>query len=178
VKKKNVYMGIERSVAGIPTHGKVNEDWEILANIYATAYDEINGQLLTRIPHKYDKATIKEIKSRFRVLKLLAKKYAPHLLDEIQYIEKLTLANAQGRISDREFLERLRSYIISRGLDPKLVALIELKINQAEGYDNLKSGRAKPPGVAIPMGVAMRPKKSRNKKKTFSPFDVIKSVFG
>ncbi len=173
-------MGVGRSVAGIPTHGKVNEDWELLTNLYATAYDEINGQLLTRTPQKYDPATIKELRGRFRILKLLARKYAPHLLDDIQYIEKLTLANAQGKINDREFLERLRAYIISRGLDPKLVALIELRINQAEGYvPKFEKGRAKPPGVAISGGVAMRPTRSlKNKKKPPTAFDVIKSMFG
>jgi len=173
---KNIYMGVG-SVAGIPTHGKVNEDWEILANLYAQAYDAINEQLLTRTPHKYDKATIKEIRSRFRVLKLLARKYAPHLLDEIQHIEKLTLANAQGKISDREFLERLRSYIISRGLDPKLVALIELKINQAEGHiPNLRQRAMR----RAPMMPTPRPppKPKKLKKKPPSPFDVIRSMFG
>jgi len=79
------------SVAGIKSDDKINEDWEILLNIYATAYDATNDVMLTHNPGVYDETTIQEVRGRFLILHKLCNKYAPNLKDEIKQIEKMTI---------------------------------------------------------------------------------------
>lgn len=185
-RKRNVYMGVGVSTAGIPTRGKVDEDWELLLNTYATAYDAINNKMLTRIPGKFDPTTKKEVRGRFRILKFLARKYAPHLLDEIAYLEKLSIAHLEGKLSDREYLQRLRNYMISKGISPKLIHLVEMKINEAEGLRNPPAPQPQPlfsfnfqfPSFQEFFG--KRPKKARKSRKRKQPpaFSIIQKIFG
>lgn len=128
---KNVYMG-PNSTAGILVDGKVNEDWEILLTVYATAYDSINNYMLTRIPGQFDPTTEREVRGRFWVLKRLAKKYATEELPTIEKFEKLSLDHLNGKISDHEFLRRLRSLVRSRGISEDLINYVEARIDAAE----------------------------------------------
>ena len=129
---KNIYMGAN-STAGILTHNKVDEDWEILMNIYATAYDAVNNEImLTRMPQQYDEATVQEVNGRFAVLYKIVKKYAPHLKDEIQQIHKLTIKNLKGEISDRKMLAELRKICRRNGVSEHVLNEIEAKIDAAE----------------------------------------------
>lgn len=130
-RHKNVYMGKD-STAKIPTRGKVNEDWEILLNTYATAYDAINGIMLTRVPGQFDKTTVKEVRGRFLVLRRLAKKYAPEVLPAVEQLEDLTLRHVKGEISDYQFLRSIRAIVMRYGLSPDLINLVEAKIRFAE----------------------------------------------
>jgi len=129
---KNIYMG-SNSTANILVNRKVDQDWEILAKTHATAYDSINGKMLTRSHKRYDQTTINEIKKRFRNLKLLALKHAPHTLDDIKYLEECSILNTKGVLSDKNYLSIIRGITIHNGLNPNLVMTIEQKVNQAEG---------------------------------------------
>jgi len=132
VKHKNVYIGKD-STAGIQVKGKVDEDWEVLVTLYATAYDAINNDtMLTRTPGQYDAADLKEVHGRFYVLKMLAGKYAPHLKPEIEKIETLTMKNIKGQISDKEYIQRLRNIILKYGVPTEVLDEIEFKIDMAE----------------------------------------------
>lgn len=131
---KNIYMGSD-SVAGIQVNGKVDEDWEVLINIYATAYDAINNDtMLTHTPQKYDEATIQEVNGRFAVLYKLVNKYAPHLRDEIRQIHELTIKNLKGKISDRQMLSELRKICRRNGVSEHILNEIEAKIDAAERF--------------------------------------------
>ena len=131
-KHKNVYIGKD-STAGIQVKGKVDQDWEILVTLYATAYDAVNNDtMLTRTPGQYDEADFKEVHGRFYVLKMLAGKYAPHLKPEIEKIEKLTLKNMKGQISDKEYLRQLRQIAIKHGVPTEVLDEVEFKIDMAE----------------------------------------------
>jgi len=130
-KHKNVYMGKD-STAKIPIKGKVNSRTEILANTYATIYDSLNNKMLTRTEGKYRKTTVKLIKGRFFVLKMLAKKHQPKLVGTIDKLEDLTIAYRQGKINKRELLQKVRKILKSKGLPPRTMKLIEQKIKAAE----------------------------------------------
>lgn len=131
MKKRNVYMG-PNSTAGIIVHGKVNEDWEILLNTYATAYDAINSIMLTRQPGVFDRTTAQELHGRFAVLKMLAKRYAPEKLPVINELERLSLDHLKGKLSDREFLRRIRSLVRKHGMSEDLINYVEAQIQAAE----------------------------------------------
>ena len=182
------------SVAGIPTNGKVDEDWEILLNIYATAYDAINNDtMLTHTPGVYDEATIQEVNGRFLVLRRLAAKYAPHLKKDIDKIYELTIKNMKGQLSDKELLKELRKIVRKHGVPEDILNQVEMKIDMAESYpkfdiampklDGLFSTKkAKPKNsfkVAVPkfdidlgfgLNSAQKPKK-QPKQKSNNPFD-------
>ena len=130
-KHKNVYMGKD-STAKIPKVGKVDAKWEILANTYATIYDALNNKMLTRIEGKFRRTTVKLIRGRFFVLKMLAKKHQPKLVGTIDKLEDLTIAYRKGKISKRELLQKVRKILKSRGLSPRTMRLIEQKIRAAE----------------------------------------------
>ena len=152
------------STAKLPTRGKVNEDWEILMNTYAVAFDALNRFMLTRQPGKYDPTTLREIHGRFAILKLLARKYAPHKLKAIEKLEQLTKAHFKGQISDRQFLAQIRTVTVRHGLNPQLVMLAEHHINAAERLPKLP----KIPAPKMP--------KRRVKKPT--PLGLLDMLFG
>lgn len=130
-KHKNVYMGKD-STAKIPKVGKVDAKWEILANTYATIYDALNNKMLTRTEGKFRRTTVKLIRGRFFVLKMLAKKHQPNLEKTIRRLEDLTIAYRQGKINKRELLQKVRKILKSKGLSPRTMKSIEQKIKTAE----------------------------------------------
>lgn len=125
-------MGVGRSTAGIPTRGKVDEDWEILENTYATAYDAINKFLLSRNPKKLIPRNIDLINKRFKVLYKLAEKHAPRLIPVIRQLHKLAVAHARGQINDRQYLAEIRRITMQAGLSTMLIDLVERHVDAAE----------------------------------------------
>lgn len=125
-------MGSGISTAGIPVQGVVDRDWEILNTAYAVSYDATNNILLTREPKKFRKTTVDAVKRRFALLQLLAKKHAPETLDEIKYLRDLSVAHLQGNMSEKEYLLRIRFYLLKKGTNHQMVSAIERKIMEAE----------------------------------------------
>ena len=128
---KNIYMG-PFSTAKLPAQGKINEDWEILLDTYATAYDSVNNIMLTRTPGAFDPTAEREILGRFAVLKILAKKYKPSKIPVINKLEKLALDNFRGKISDKQYLRLLREITRKEGLNQELIMLAERNIDAVE----------------------------------------------
>lgn len=179
-RNKNVYMG-PNSTAGILVDGKVNEDWEILLTVYATAYDSINNHMLTRVPGHFDPTTEREVRGRFWVLKRLAKKYAPEELPVIEKLEKLSLDHLNGKISDREFLRRLRSLVRSRGIREDLIDYVEARIDAAERMQphNIVNQMFGVPGGVPGAPQPTPPQQSRKKKEPpIQPMQLITAMFG
>lgn len=131
-KNKRVNMG-SNSTAGIYSRGEINTDWEILMNIYGTAYDSLDNVMLTRDPHKLDPATVNELKGRFLILKQIAKKHAPEKVETIKKIERISIDNVQGRISDQQARQQIRSIIHQQRVPNPLLDNIEYKIDAAQG---------------------------------------------
>jgi hypothetical protein len=127
----NPYMG-PGSVARLPVHGKVNEDWEILLNCYAVGYDSHNPVMLGP-QGRFSPTDLNEIRSRFSQLKRIARKYAPQKLRTIESLERLSIQNHAGKISDRAYVHKLRLIVLSNGLDPTLIDQAEARINAVEG---------------------------------------------
>lgn len=121
------------STAGIFAQGEIDTDWEVLMNVYGTAYDSLDGVMLTRDPHKLDPATINEAKGRFLILKQLAKKHCPEKLEIIKRIEQITFENIRGNISDADAQNKIRSIIHQQKISNPLLDNIEFKINMAQG---------------------------------------------
>ena len=132
MSRKNIYSG-SNSVAGIPTRGKVNSDWEVLENVYANSYDSLNSKLLTNQPNRFKSANPQSIAGRFYVLRLLCAKYCPSKLPIISKMESVSIAHAEGKINDRTFLDTIRSCARQAGLSTSSVDSIESRINIAEG---------------------------------------------
>jgi len=175
-RHKNVYIGPD-STAGILIHGKENEDWEILLNTYATAFDSLNNIMLTRVPGRFDPTTEREIRGRFWVLKRLAKKYAPETLPAIEQLEKLSLLHLQGKISDADFLRRIRSIVRKYGLSEELIDYVESRIQAAESmYSN------SPDIVQVFFGIPRHPAQpkqpKRQPKRPPSPLELVRMMFG
>lgn len=131
-KNANVYVG-KNSTAKIPTSGKVNTDWETLRTIYAASYDSLNKNLLTRTPGKFKKTNPRSLAGRFHVLKLLCYKYCPQKLPAVENLENLSLAHAEGKIGDAQFLQNIRMVAFQAGLPTSDVDMIESRIMAAEG---------------------------------------------
>jgi len=148
---RNIYMG-RNSTARIPMHGVLDSDKEALANIYATAYDSINNIMLTRNPEQIQRMTIIDLQRKFSILKLICRKRCPHMLDEIQTIESLSIANARGNISDKVFLRRIRHYVDKHGLNPSTINMIENRIDSAEMFArrNMKMNVPRPRLITLP----------------------------
>lgn len=121
------------STAGIFSKGEIDTDWEVLMNVYGTAYDSLDGMMLTKDPHKLDQATINEVKGRFFILKKLAKKHCPQKLETIKRIEQITYDNIKGKISDPVAQNKIRSIIHQQRMSNSLLDGVELKINIAQG---------------------------------------------
>lgn len=132
MSRKNIYSG-PNSVAGLPTRGKVNSDWEVLENVYANSYDSLNEKLLTREPNRFKQTSPQSIAGRFYVLRLLCAKYCPSKLPIISKMESVSIAHAEGRVSDRTFLDTIRSCARQSGLSTNSIDSIESRINHAEG---------------------------------------------
>jgi len=128
----NIYMGENRSIARIPTKGKVNDPTEVFGAGYATAFDAVNGRLLTRKPGKFDDATIREINGRFAVVKLLCRKNCPSRMPAIEKLHSLTISHIKGRISESAFIRQIREIGQRYNVDMSYTNLIEQRINMAE----------------------------------------------
>lgn len=129
---RRVYMGAD-SIAGIPIENNdVNTDWEILLNLYATAYDSLDGIMLTNTQGVYDEATINEVKGRFLILYKLARKYAPEVKDEIKEIGNIVVNNLKNKISDKDALKRMRKILIKNGIPLDKIKEVEYMIDNAQ----------------------------------------------
>lgn len=194
----NIYMG-PGSVAGLPTSGRVNQDWEILLKCYATAYDSQNEMMLSPQREKFNPTTLGEIKRRFADLKRLARKYSPHKLRTVEALEKLAIANHTGKIGDRAYVHRLRLLSLQHGVNPMFLDQAEARINAAEGFqqrhfppnvppkspmndmlkeagktfENVNKGRGlfKPPEIRERRG-------KRKSRAPMTPIDLIRQMFG
>lgn len=131
-RNRSIYMG-PNSTAKLPSIGQVNTDWEVLMNVYGTAYDSIDNVMLTRDPKKLDAATINELKGRFFILKSLAKKHSPQKLDTIKKIEQIAYQNARGSISDDTAHKKIRFIIHQQKMSNALLDNVERKIDAAQG---------------------------------------------
>ena len=135
-KNKRVYMG-PNSTAGIFSRGAINEDWEVLMNVYGTAYDSLDGVMLTRDPGRLDKATVMEVRGRFLILKKLAKKHCPSKLHKIERIEQICLGNIRGHNTDAQAHAQIRQLTASdRKINNPLLNGIEAKVNAAQSQAN------------------------------------------
>lgn len=121
-----------RSTAKIPIVNKVNTGNEICLNAIATAYDALNGKMLTRQLGVYDQANIKSINGKFHVLRMLCSKHAPSKLIVIDRIHKITTDNLKGIISDQQAINMLQQIINNYNLNPNLLNIAAIHINQAE----------------------------------------------
>ena len=121
------------STAGIFAQGEIDTNWEVLMNVYGTAYDSLDGVMLTRDPHKLDPATINEAKGRFLILKQLAKKHCPEKLEIVKRIEQITFEIIRGNISDADAQNKIRTIIHQQRISNPLLDSIEFKINMAQG---------------------------------------------
>jgi len=128
---RNVYMG-PKSTARIPVNGIVDNSTEILMGMVATGYDSVNSIMLTRQPGVFDPTTKQEIAGRFNALRMIASKRAPSKIPIINKIEKLSLANYDGRLSDRAYLSQLRDICRRNGLSDDLISMAQHKVDMAE----------------------------------------------
>ena len=147
--KRNIYLG-GNSTAGLPVQGKTDQDWEILLESYSTAYDSVNSIMLTKKQGVFDKSTEREIKARFAVIKKICKRHAPKLIKTIERIEKLSLDNLYGKISDKEYLRRIREIHRKNGLKENLINQAEYQVDQAErspGHPKVKDNFLAPGNV-------------------------------
>lgn len=134
-KHKNIYMGAN-STAKLPVFGKVDTDNEICLNAIATAYDSLNSRMLTRQPGVFDKTTPAEINGRFSVLRLLCRNYAPDKLIVVNEIHKVVMEHYKGNINDAQAINLLQSIISKYNLNPGILNVASLHINQAEQMAN------------------------------------------
>jgi len=168
-KNKQVYMG-PNSTAGIFTQGKVDTDWEVLMNLYGTAYDSLDGQMLTQNPKRLDKATINEVKGRFLVIKNIAKKHAPQKLETIRKIESITISNIKGNLSDKVALDRIKIIIHQNSRTPnQMLQNVEHKINIAQGMSQRQNDFNNPFSNLM----QQQKPKSNGKKRTPTPLFAI-----
>lgn len=120
------------STARIPTRGKVNEDFEVLTNAFATGYDALNEGLLTRDSRHMTPTTRPLVIRRFSQLKAMTRKYCPSKLPEIERIERITLSNMDGRLSDQQALSAMKEVTFRNGASPQLIMTAQMRIDAAE----------------------------------------------
>lgn len=131
MQNKNVYMGMQ-STAKIPTKGPVDTDLEVLLNMQATAYDAINGRMLTRTPGRFDAASKKEINGRFSVMRLLCRKYAPEKLRVVDELQRIVFLNLEGKIPDSTATRKIKDVCIRHGLNPSMADQVIVQVDMAE----------------------------------------------
>jgi len=184
-KQKPIYMGAQ-STARIPTRGAVNEDWELLLQGYATAYDGLSGGLLTPDPRVMAQASANEIKARFYGLKIACKRNQSRLLPTIKKLESIALANNAGRMGDRTALNELKKVVYSNGLNPGVLMVAEQHVNAAEQRVAMAAHAVKNRGYApttmrtkgrpgMPMGA---PRRSSPRTGKVSPMGLLNALFG
>lgn len=170
------------STAKIPVRGKVNTDKEVLMNAYATAYDSINRFMLSRQFGRFDKTTPREIHGRFSVLKSLCKKHCPSKLGAVSRLESLSLAHANGSLSNKQFLVQTRSVLNQNKINASFLGHIEAKVNSAEMLNKQKNRfitpklpvAFRPPKRPVkPLGKAMFENIFSRQKQHFSPNQIL-----
>ena len=112
------------------SQGRVNTDLEILKDTYATAYDAMNNVMVDRT--SVDPTTHSEVKYRFKELKRLAREYAPEKLGYIEKLEMYTMAHLAGKLSEREYLEAIRTVSELNGVQPEMLYSIEGRVDRLE----------------------------------------------
>lgn len=130
-RNKNIYMGPD-STARLPIFGKVDTDNEICLNAIATAYDALNGKMLTKQFGVYDKTTPTEINGRFGILRMLCRRYAPNKLSIVNNIQNVITEHFKGNISDSQALALLQNISNKNNLNPNVLNIAALHIDQAE----------------------------------------------
>jgi len=70
-------------------------------------------------------SNVNEIREHFSALKRIAREYAPHHSADIEALERLTVSHAEGSVSDRVYLDKLRHYSMMHGLNPYHLAIHE-----------------------------------------------------
>jgi len=164
------------SVAGLPLRGDLNEDWELLLKSYAVSYDALNSNMLTDTPGKFKPTTANQVKAEYYRIKLLCKKYAPHKLAKIERLEKISLANLSGKLSDKQALTQMRNVAHGTNVSPSLFLMAENRINISEGIHNPqhKHTKKKDP-YKMPKWKPIKPP-SFNKRK-YNPMNLLDSMF-
>lgn len=123
------------STAKLPVFGMVDTDSEICLNAIATAYDALNKIMLTRKPGVFDRTTIAEINGRFGILRMLCRRYAPDKIIVIDKIQKIVTDHHKKRISDAEAINRMKQICMQHNLDPGLLNIAAMHVNQAELFN-------------------------------------------
>jgi hypothetical protein len=111
-----------------------------LRHIHQTSYPVFNSILQLRDPKTIRNATINEIKTRFAIIKKIAAKHSPHVLGDIREVERLTIANASGQISDQVFIQKLKAYHRKHNLNP-------FELNRAEAAISSRFNPLLPPPI-------------------------------
>lgn len=135
----NTYMGLN-ATAGVPVTGDVNEDLEILMNVYATSYDALDSIMLTDQENVYDPTTVNEVKGRFLAIRRVVSNNNPALMPVIDKLEDLAIKKAEGKISNRYFYNKTKKIIRESGVSNRLIDIIEQKIDQAQHKKNGQRG--------------------------------------
>lgn len=125
------------SLLPYPHRGAINEEYEFLMNCYGIGYDAANGYMITNNIGKFDKASIREVKARFAALKAIARKRSPKHLRYIERIEKITLENITGNLSDKEALRLMKDETLKVGGKTDLIRKAESHINHVERIGKL-----------------------------------------
>jgi hypothetical protein len=112
------------------SQGKVNTDLEILKDTYATAYDAMNNIMVDRTGT--DPSTLSEVRYRFKELKRLAREYAPEKLKYIEKLEMYSIAHLEGKLSEKEYLEAIRTVSELNGVQPDMLYSIEGRVGSLE----------------------------------------------
>lgn len=128
-QKDLAYLGVKMVGYGLSI-GAIDQDWEILNETYATAYDSLNNMMVT--DGKYQRLSVGKLKTMFSKLRSLARKYAPDKMHVIDRLEMYSLAHANGKLTDREFLVAVRTVAEANGLDTSLIAMAEMRVNTVE----------------------------------------------
>lgn len=140
------YRGLMNSKYGL-AQGRINTDLEILKDTYATAYDAMNNIMVDRT--HLDPTTHSEVKYRFKELKRLAREYAPEKLKYIEKLEMYTLAHLDGKLSEREYLEAIRTVSELNGVQPSMLYSIEGRVGRME-HRNVQQPPSFMPVLNIP----------------------------
>lgn len=134
--------------------GRINTDKEILNNTYAVAYDSINNiSVGTGKPTTQD---IRLINAQFTELKRIARKHSPGKLKYILELERLTAQRIAGTISEKQYLNSIRT-IARRHTDNNTLNQIEYNIIRLENQPRQKpfmpkiqKVKTKMPKITIP----------------------------
>lgn len=127
-------MGFD-STAHLPVFGKVDTGNEICLNAIATAYDSLNGQMLTRMPGSFNKTTLDLVNKRFSILRMLCRKHSPGKLSIIEEIYSIAADHARGKINYDNALFYLNNVIVKHKLDPGILNIASYNIDHAEQVD-------------------------------------------